>query len=157
MSDQADSTPGDTGGEQAFAPDKRGYGDQNESAGGSVLDRLYDELGRAHAVSEQLLDGDRQDLTKIADAEKRLMAERDESEQAGDTAKTQAIEQDLDRLREAYLTIKDRLGEDEQQDDGGQRGQRDGDGDDGDADGGAPDARAADHGDRERGRGGPDR
>lgn len=97
---------------------------------GQMLDELYAQLGRAHAVGEDLDEQDRQALAQIDAEEKRLTSEREESEQAGDTARVQAIDDDLEQLRQAYLTIKDRLGADEQQDEQRQPGERHGDGGD---------------------------
>jgi hypothetical protein len=122
--------------------------DRDQAEGGSgTLDMLYEQLGQAHALGDQLDEQHRQALAQIDAEEKRLNAEREESEASGDTDRMRAIDDDLDRLRQAYLTIKDQLGEDEQQDVQQQRGERDGDGDDEHADAGAPGPRDADRGD----------
>ena len=128
-------------------------GDRDQS---SLLDQLYDELGRGHAAAQDLEAQQHEDLAAIDAEEKRLTAELAETEAAGDTAKSKAIEQDLDRMREAFLTIKDQLGEDEQQDGERDGRERDGDGDGADGGHGSAPAGADDRGDGERRRRGAD-
>lgn len=116
MSDQRDDAI------EGSAPSvEQGAGDPSVGEGGdsSVLEQLYAELGRAHAVGEDLDEQDQAALKELDTAEQRLIGEREQAEQAGDDEHLQEIDDDLDKLREAYRTITDRQPDDSDADDSG--------------------------------------
>lgn len=79
----------------------------------STLDGLYGALAGAQGAQEDLDQQDRQALQDIASHEQRLQEERRESEGRQDTEACARIDAQLEDLREAYLTITDRLEDDD--------------------------------------------